>query len=220
MHTRALAVWMFAGALGLGACRCSSSRTQERAEVPAVATTATWSPGDAAGGLRELARASCAGVGVTAVWWGAPVPAGMAPARGFVRLDLVPDHGAPLTWLATEPGATMAHDVPEVVFSPDCTRVALLRDRHGPYVVIATTDLLAYVRAVDVPARYLDDQVPCMLGFVYSDLRWRSATEVEYRSGGDPFEWHRVDITHAPSRLVPKPCLDSQSPLYEGATRP
>lgn len=154
------------------------------------------------------------------MWWGAPVPTGTAPARGFVRIDLVPDHGASLTWLATAPGAAMAHDLPEVVFSPDCARVALLDDRNGPYVIVATADLLAYARGIDVPARYLDDQVPCTLGFVYSDLRWRSATEVEYRSGGDPFEWRRVDVTRAPDRLVPKPCLDPRSPLYKGATRP
>src|SRR5262245_16427783 len=218
MRTPTLAAWMLAGALG-PAASCSRGRTQERAEAPAGEASATPRTGDTANGLRELARATCAGAGVTAVWWAAPVPSGIATARGFARLDLVPDRGASLTWIATERGATMAHDVPEVVFSPDCARVALLEDRHGPYVVVATADLLAHARGARVPARYLDDQVPCALGFVYSDLRWRSPTEVEYRSGGEPFEWRRVDVTRAPDRLVPKPCLDPHSPLHEGAPR-
>lgn len=109
------------------------------------------------------------------------------------------------------------HVWPEVVFSPDCKRVALLRHRRGPYVIVATRALRGYLKARHVAARYLHDEVPCGPEFAYQDLRWVSNSEVEYRSGGEgPMVTRRREIEDAPDRYERKRCLDPKSPLYEG----
>ena len=109
------------------------------------------------------------------------------------------------------------HVWPEVVFSPDCKRVALLRTTRGPYVIVATRTLRDYLKGRHVAARYLHDEVPCGPEFAYQDLRWVSNSEVEYRSGGGgPMVTRRREIEDAPDRYERKRCLDPKSPLYEG----
>jgi hypothetical protein len=193
-------------ALGLAAIAlsaCSSRRTGDGVGDPA-------GPGSA-GELRMIAETTCAGAGVTAIWLGVAVEPGLSRERGLRRLQLRRADGSTVRWRDVNDGA----DWPEIVFAPDCARVAVLLDRHGPYVVVPTAQLVRFAEGAPSDAHYLDDQPPCALAFTYSDLRWRSPTEVEYRAGGEPMTMRTADVTRAPTTRLAHPCRDPASPLYE-----
>jgi len=181
--------------------------------VAAIAFGCSCSRGSGGDGaeLRVITEATCAGAGVTARWLGMPVEPGMARERGLRRLELRRADGSTVRWRDVNDGA----DWPEVVFAPDCARVAVLLDRHGPYVVVPTAQLVQLAQGVASDAHYLDDQEPCALALVYSDLRWRSPTVVEYRSGGEPMATRTADVTRAPTARLTHPCRDPKRALYE-----
>jgi hypothetical protein len=170
----------------------------------------------AAGGLRVIAEATCPGSDLAIVWRGVAVKSGLLPERGLRRVELRRADGTVTKWLDADEGA----DWPEVVFAPDCARVAMLLNRHGPIEVIATAQLARFAAGAATEIHYLDDQEPCALTFVYEGLAWESATVLRYRSGGEPMKARQADVTRAPTTRSPRPCRDPASPLYEPPAKP
>ena len=161
--------------------------------------------------MYTLAEVGCPAGGVTAIWRGVTVRPAALKDRGLRSVRVRFADGEELELASMD----VSYDWPEVAFSPDCRRAALLRSRHGPYLVVATQDLRRHLRGESVPVRYLDDQEGCALEFVYQGLRWLSNDTVEYRSGGEPMATRRVNVDQAPDHLIAKPCTDPKSQLYQ-----
>jgi len=142
------------------------------------------------------------------VWLGVPV-SGNDKMRGFRRLELRTPGGTALPWVVNNTGSV--YDWPEIIFAPDCARVAVHLGRYDPYTIVQTAEFAAYARGQRIAARYLDDRDPCVLSeYAYSDLCWLSPDRVEYRfSPPNPMRWRRVDVTRVrPTLGKPKrkPC--------------
>lgn len=65
------------------------------------------------------------------------------------------------------------------VFSPDCAWVLLLQDSAGPYHLVATEQLGAYLRHEGPPAAVLQ-RPPQSSAAIHHQQRWLSATELEF----------------------------------------
>jgi hypothetical protein len=167
--------------------------------------------------MYTMARADCRAAGVSALWRGVTVRPERFKAAGLRSVRIQFAAGEDFVFQSLPEGVRVW---PEVVFSPDCRRVALLATSRGPYVIVATRALRSYLKGRHVAARYLDDQVPCAAEFRYYDLRWLSNDEVEYRSGGEgPMPTRHRRIENAPDHYERKRCLDPNSPLHEGPSR-
>lgn len=59
------------------------------------------------------------------------------------------------------------------IFSPDCSRVALLQDRFGPYTVLATKDLKAFANPTPVRAEGAE-------AAVHGQWRWTGPSTFEF----------------------------------------
>jgi len=166
--------------------------------------------------MHTLARTDCRAAGVSALWRGVTVHPERLQSFGLRAVNIRFADGEEVTFRSI---AGEVHAWPEVVFSPDCRRVALLGTRHGPYVIVATRLLRRYLKGGHVAARYLRDDVPCEPELVYQDLKWRSNDEVEYRSGAGELILRRRRVDEAADRDERARCLDPKSPLYEGPPR-
>jgi hypothetical protein len=167
---------------------CSRDREPARKTPPAIAPPAQEIEIPA----RPIEhRLSCGGV--TAIWRGE-------------RIDGRYDHYASM-WLEVKgraPTRVTADDDPELqsfdIFSPDCKHVLILRSRWGPYHVVATTRVAAYLDGAapdHVLAGQRDPDSISGTG-VFHDGGWIANDEVGYEWGCcDPpvFTRYKLDGT-------------------------
>jgi len=71
------------------------------------------------------------------------------------------------------------------IFSPDGEWVVLLQSTDGPYHVVATSRLKQYLLGEAGPDAVLEQLTESETALLYSGARWLSATELEYRVGGE-----------------------------------
>ncbi|MCG8424104.1 MAG: hypothetical protein MJE77_39935 [Proteobacteria bacterium] len=70
------------------------------------------------------------------------------------------------------------------VFAPGCRHVLLLQDRFGPYHVVEVDALKEYLLGQRAPYKVIQENHSTAL--VHFDARWLSASEFEFKAGGDP----------------------------------
>lgn len=81
------------------------------------------------------------------------------------------------------------------VFSPDGKWVLLLQDRFGPFHLVSTKNLKAYLQGKAPPDKVLGAEVaPNEAALVHHDAKWVSAKEIEYKVGGETQETKKAVV--------------------------
>jgi len=118
--------------------------------------------------------------GVRAQFWGLHVPESVSKRYGVRKLLFVFDDGRSIDF--SPRGQLFFTDWQFDVLSPDAQHVLLLQDRYGPYHVVRTDGLVAYLEGGE-PAwsfGYRDSEGSA---WVHEAAQWSSDREILYSAG-------------------------------------
>lgn len=154
----------------------------------------------AAEGASLLIERRSADGSIVAEWWGEP-PSADPNASPFPL-----EYGVQALWFrfAGDPGryrfeprgTLFFSDWRTDLFAPDGARVVLLQDRFGPYHVVASERLPAYLRGEAEPDLEIAWEAATPTSFVpvHGAIRWLGPRTIEVHYGSETPEWRRYEL--------------------------
>jgi len=150
-------------------------------KVPPAASTASVQSADATvSAEEEVLLHEVQMEGVRAQFWGVTVPQDVSKRFGVRGLRFVFEDGNSINF--TPRGQLFFTDWRFDILSPDGQHLLLLQDRYGPYHVVRTDGLAAYLGGGD-PGWSFGYENPEGSAWVHEAAQWSSATEILYSAG-------------------------------------